>query len=103
MDESIRRTDEHGGNDLRMDSSRSRILGIDLPDTKDVQVLEDAVHSNADCLVTCNLKDFPKLRLERLTVVSIDPGAVLHLLIKQNPAIFREAVAAVRLSKRRPA
>jgi hypothetical protein len=49
---------------------QSLIAGLDLPDEDDRHVLAAAIHSNADAIITFNLKDFP---IQKLAQYNIQP------------------------------
>jgi len=52
-------------------------FGIVLPDPDDVHVLAAAIAGHADCIVTSNLKDFPKSVLRSFGVEAIDPDTFI--------------------------
>jgi predicted nucleic acid-binding protein len=53
------------------------IPGLTLPDEKDRHVLAAAIKSNADIIVTRNLKDFPLRVVERFKIEPQDPDAFI--------------------------
>lgn len=57
---------------------------LSLPDPDDRHVLAAAIQSGADLIVTNNLKDFPKPRLEQHDIEAISPDEFVHRLIVRN-------------------
>jgi hypothetical protein len=85
------RPDLTGKLDVRRDSMRDAVpdwevnesawkalvLGLSLPDPDDCHVLAAAIAGHADCIVTSNLKDFPKEVLSRYGIEAVDPDTFI--------------------------
>ncbi|WP_439560160.1 RSP_2648 family PIN domain-containing protein [Roseinatronobacter sp.] len=69
---------------------------LDLPDAADKHVLATAVTTNADCIITLNLRDFPARALHVHGVVAQSPDTFLMELWLDRPAIVEQAVHAAR-------
>lgn len=72
------------------------IMTLSLPDEKDKHVLAAAIRSNSNCIVTNNLKDFPKEILDdfEITAISADDFLVdiIDIHHEQAPSAFKEMV-----------
>lgn len=70
---------------------------LNLPDQKDRHVLAAAIKSNSNCIVTNNLKDFPKELVDKFEVEVISGDDFLVELIDLNQdqsiAAFKEMVS----------
>jgi len=63
----------------------SIIPTLTLPDPKDRHVLAVAIHAEAKCIVTHNLKDFPKTIMELYGIEVVSPDELVFRLIQQAP------------------
>lgn len=72
-----------------------------LPDVADRHVLAAAIDSNADVLMTMNLRDFPTQTLAEFQILPRHPDAILRDLFAQHPAQIARAVEQVRLQAER--
>ena len=73
-----------------------------LPDSKDRHVLAVAIHAKADCIVTFNLRDFPKAVLLPYGVTALSPDEFAMRLIHDEPLHVLQAVKDHRLSLKHP-
>ncbi len=80
----------------------SLIPSIDLPDNDDRHVLAAAIVAGADLIVTYNLKDFPKDKLETYGIEAQHPDEFLTHLIDLAPSQVCAAVATIRKRLRKP-
>ena len=94
MDASVR--------DCLVENYSALIPSLELPDPGDRHVLAAAIVVNADVIVTCNLKDFPRERLEGYGIKARHPDELVMNLIDQAPQKVYSAVAAVRARLRSP-
>lgn len=82
--------------DALVENYESLIEGLDLPDEKDRHVLAAAIKTNANVIVTNNLKDFPKEYLATfgLKAKSVDDFITDIIDLNQEKAIeaFKELV-----------
>lgn len=62
------------------------IVSLELPDSNDRHVLAAAVRANAECIVTCNLKDFPPESLSPFDLQAVHPDAFILELLDFAPA-----------------
>lgn len=72
------------------------IEGLKLPDLNDRHVLAAAIHCKAQVIVTYNLKDFPKEKLQQFEVEAQHPDLFLRHIVDLAPARFLEAVKQIR-------
>jgi predicted nucleic acid-binding protein len=70
---------------------------LSLPDPDDRHVLAAAIHTQADCIVTFNLRDFPVVALQPYDLEAIHPDAFFLRLIEQD--VERVLLAAERQRK----
>jgi predicted nucleic acid-binding protein len=73
-----------------------------LPDPKDRHVLAVAILAKAECIVTFNLKDFPKLALAPYHVKAISPDDFVLHVIEHDADTVIETTAKHRASLKRP-
>ena len=78
------------------------IEGLNLPDPDDRHVLAAAIRSNADAIVTFNLKDFPPEYLEEFQVDVIHPDDFIFHQIDLAPNVCCQAVREQRKSLKNP-
>ena len=79
------------------------IESIVLPDVDDRHVVAAAVRSNAEIIVTFNLKDFPAPALNAFGIEALHPDDFVMDLIDLNRALVLSAVATQRSCTRKPA
>ncbi len=65
--------------------------GLYLPDADDIHVLAAAIKSNADFIVTFNLKDFPSKELAKHGLKVVHPDEFLMSLIEEFPVKANQA------------
>lgn len=76
---------------------------VQLPDADDRHVLAAAMAGHADCIVTANLKDFPRDVLEPLGIEVLHPDAFLVAQIELAPLHVLPAFKAMRARHLNPA
>lgn len=79
------------------------IPGLSLPDEDDRHVVAAAIKSNAEVIVTFNLKDFPSESLDKLNIEAIHPDEFIMDLIDLNLALVLKAVQQQRMALKNPA
>lgn len=75
---------------------------LELPDMNDRHVLAAAIRSNADVIITKNLKDFPVEYLSAFGLVAKDPDDFLTDIIDLNPELALKAFRDLVLNRRNP-
>lgn len=80
----------------------SLIDGLTLPDTDDRHVLAAAIKTNANIIVTNNLKDFPKEYLATFGLSAKSPDNFLTDIIDLNPDTATKAFKELVLNRRNP-
>ncbi len=80
----------------------SLVDGLKLPDPKDRHVLAAAIKSNANIIVTNNLKDFPEPYLETFGIKAISADDFLTDIIDLNPELALQAFREMVLHKKNP-
>lgn len=75
---------------------------LELPDLNDRHVLAAAIHAGASVIVTANIKDFPRARLQRYGVVAQKPDAFIMDLIRLAPKPVLEAIRLQRANLKNP-
>ena len=80
----------------------SIIPTLQLPDPDDRHVLAVAIHAEAECIVTFNLKHFPKSALLPFGIAALSPDKFVSRLIQENPIRVLETVEYHRLSLKKP-
>ncbi|TXE60171.1 PIN domain-containing protein [Serratia nematodiphila] len=78
------------------------IPGIILPDADDRHVVAAAIRSNAEIIVTANLKDFPRDALASFDIEAIHPDDFIMDLFDLNQALVLSAVNNQRRSMKKP-
>lgn len=78
------------------------IDSVDLPDVDDRHVVAAAVRSNAEIIVTFNLKDFPARPLDAFGIEALHPDDFVMDLFDLNNALVLSAVTTQRGNLRRP-
>ncbi len=64
---------------------------LSLPDLDDNHILATAIHCQAICIVTFNLKDFPKTELSAYNVSAVHPDQFIVSLLEKHPEIGTKA------------
>lgn len=78
------------------------IDSIVLPDVDDRHVVAAAVRSNAEIIVTLNLKDFPTPALDTFGIEALHPDDFIMDLFDLNGALVLSAVSTQRSNLRKP-
>lgn len=78
------------------------IDSVDLPDVNDRHVVAAAVRSNAEIIVTFNLKDFPAPSLDSFGIEALHPDDFVMDLFDLNRALVLSAVTTQRNNLRKP-
>jgi len=88
--------------DAKIVGYETLIPALELPDPNDRHVLAAAIRSNADAIVTFNLKDFPKEALSPYDVEVIHPDDFIVYQIEFSPERTCDAFKRQRTTKSRP-
>lgn len=88
--------------DALVSNYESLITHLTLPDENDRHVLAAAIKSNADIIVTNNLKDFPKDYLSSFGVSAKSADDFLTDIIDLNPDIAIKAFKEMVLNRKNP-
>jgi predicted nucleic acid-binding protein len=78
------------------------IPGLELPDPNDRHVFAAAIHCEADCIVTFNLKVFPISLLAPHGIEAIHPDDFVRQLLDSSPEFVFLAVRSQRLLLKSP-
>ncbi|MEM8895871.1 MAG: PIN domain-containing protein, partial [Bacteroidota bacterium] len=78
------------------------ISGLDLPDENDRHVLAAAIKTNANLIVTNNLKDFPNEYLSTFGLIAKSADDFLTDTIDLNPTQATKAFRRLVLNRRNP-
>ena len=78
------------------------ISELDLPDENDRHVLAAAIHGGASVIVTANLKDFPRVRLQKYGMKALKPDDFIIDLIAVAPQPVLEAIHLQRANLKNP-
>lgn len=88
--------------DALVSKYESLIATLTLPDENDRHVLAAAIKSNADVIVTNNLKDFPEKYLNSFGVKAKSADDFLTDIIDLNPEIAIKAFKEMVLNRKNP-
>ena len=88
--------------DALVSNYESLIANLTLPDENDRHVLAAAIKSNADVIVTNNLKDFPEKYLNSFGVKAKSADDFLTDIIDLNPEIAIKAFREMVLNRKNP-
>lgn len=80
----------------------SLVNNIKLPDPNDRHVVAAAIKTNAELIITFNLKDFPKTKLEKFGIVAIHPDDFLCDLADIDKGLVLEKVRLCRMTYKNP-
>lgn len=78
------------------------IPNLTLPDPDDIHILATAIHSQADLIITFNLKDFPLSILKNYGIEAISPDDFILELIQMNESKVITTVTQHRKSLKNP-
>ena len=81
---------------------RALVPGLVLPDPDDAHVLAAAIAGHADCIVTLNLKDFPRERLVPFGIEVLHPDDFIVAQLDLEQLIALEAFKNMRQRRQRP-
>lgn len=70
--------------EAKIEDYQSYLDCLDLPDKDDRHVVAAAIKSNANFIITYNLKDFPSNELSKYKIEAIDPDSIISNCIIQN-------------------
>lgn len=88
--------------DALVENYSSLIEHLSLPDEGDRHVLAAAIKTNANLIITNNLKDFPEKYLASYGLRAKTPDDFLTDIIDLNPDIALEAFKSLVLNKKKP-
>ena len=88
--------------DAKVTGYETLIPTLTLPDPDDRHVLAAAIRSNADAIVTFNLKDFPQETLTPYDIEVIHPDDFIIYQIEFSPERTCDAFKRQRITKYRP-
>lgn len=77
--------------DARTPIDNTLKISIKLPDTNDIHVVETAISSEANYIITFNLRDFPNEELGKHSIEAIHPDEFLSQLIVDLPDLVLRA------------
>ena len=80
----------------------SLIDGLKLPDPDDRHVLAAAIRCGAAAIITTNLKDFPKERLDKFETLAIHPDDFIMDLADLEPELLEIIVKEQRATLKNP-
>lgn len=89
--------------DAKVINYQALIETLDLPDPKDRHVLAAAIKSNANIIVTNNLRDFPFEYLESFELKALSVDDFLTDIIDLNPALAVAAFKQMVINRTNPA
>jgi len=88
--------------DALVDCYKPLIKHLTLPDIDDRHVLAAAIKTNANLIITNNLKDFPDNYLAQYGLKAKSPDDFLTDIIDLNPVLALQAFRKLVLNKRNP-
>lgn len=88
--------------DANVTGFETLIDGISSPDPNDRHVLATAIRSNADVIVTLNLKDFPSGALAEFGIEALHPDDFVSDLFDLNHSVALNAVRLQRSALKNP-
>lgn len=88
--------------DALVENYEPLIESLELPDEKDKHVLAAAIKTNANIIVTNNLKDFPNDYLIKFGLTAKSADDFITDTIDLNPELALEAFRALVLNRRNP-
>jgi predicted nucleic acid-binding protein len=88
--------------DALVNNYEKLIDSLELPDVKDRHVLAAAIKSNANVIVTNNLKDFPEVYLNSFGVKAKSADDFLTDIIDLNPIIAIKAFKEMVVNRKNP-
>lgn len=88
--------------DAFVNNYEALIESLNLPDLKDRHVLAVAIKTNANVIVTNNLKDFPSAMLEPYGIAAKSADDFLTDIIDLNPGMAIEAFRKLVMNRREP-
>lgn len=88
--------------DALVEGYEHRIEALTLPDANDRHILAAAIHGEAQCIVTTNLRDFPADILARFGLVAVHPDVFLSRLVNENPEAARAAFLMLCAERKNP-
>ena len=88
--------------DALVNNYESLVNNLELPDSKDNHVLAAAIKTNANLIVTNNLKDFPEEYLSKFGLKAKGADDFLTDIIDLNPDQAVEAFKKLVLNRRNP-
>lgn len=92
----------HAFPDALVNNYEKLVDSLELPDVKDRHVLAAAIKSNANVIVTNNLKDFPEEYLNSFGVKAKSADDFLTDIIDLNPEIAIKAFKEMVLNRKNP-
>jgi len=87
----------------RVEGYEPHISSIALPDDDDRHVVAVAIEVGAACIVTFNLRDFPRDTLAPYKLTAVHPDAFVLSLYKAEPLRVLQVMRTHRMALRRPA
>lgn len=88
--------------DAMVQNYQSLVDKLELPDADDRHVLAAAIKSNADVIVTQNLKDFPQEYLDQFGIKAKNADDFLTDIIDLNPELAVQAFKEMVLNRKNP-
>lgn len=78
------------------------ISGLSLPDPEDCHVLAAAIKSQAQIIVTYNIKDFPSETLQKFDIETQHPDTFLRYQLDLNLSTFLSCIKTIRARLKTP-